>query len=227
MATKQTNRIKALGDNRAEIWIYEEISDFWGKGAVELIAELSALGLVDEIVVRINSPGGDVFEAAAMYNVLKQHPAKVTVEIDGMAVSAASVLAMVGDTIRMADNAMMMIHDPWGGAVGNASEHRQYADLLEKVGETLVATYANRTGRPADEIRPLMAAETWMDAEEALAGQFIDEIVAGKQVAARFDPDRFNNCPQQFAERAKTAPAPTLHEYRNRLDKLTLAATNR
>lgn len=130
--------IKALGvRGAAEISIYEEIGGF-GITAKKFAEDLKALGDVSHIDLRIHSPGGDVFEGIAIYNLLRNHPAEITVYIDGVAASMASVVAMAGDRVVMPENAMMMIHKPWGISGGNAGDMRDYADLLDKVETVLV-----------------------------------------------------------------------------------------
>ncbi|HBB9192092.1 TPA: Clp protease ClpP, partial [Escherichia coli] len=113
----------------ADIFIYEEIGGF-GVTAKQFAEDLKALGDVSHINLRIHSPGGDVFEGIAIYNLLRNHPADITVYIDGVAASMASVVAMAGDRVVMPENAMMMIHKPWGISGGNAGDMRDYADLL-------------------------------------------------------------------------------------------------
>ena len=197
---------KALDAGEAEILIYDEIDPFWGTGAKEFAAGLKELGEVTTIHVRINSPGGDVFDGVAIYNLLAQHAAKVIVHVDGLAASIASVIAMAGDEIHLAENALMMIHDPWGSIGGSATEMRAMADLLDTVAATIVTTYAARTGRDAEDIRALMAAETWMDAAEALDQGFADLVTEAKRMAAKFDPKAFGfkNTPDD----ASGPPAP-------------------
>ena len=190
--------MKASGDT-AEILIYEVIGeDFWTGGGVTAKGfsdELKALGDVKTINLRINSPGGSVFDGVAIYNNLAQHPAKVNVYIDALAASIASIIAMAGDTITMAENAMMMIHNPWALVVGDSNDMRKEADLLDKIRDTLVTTYATRTGKKAEEITAMMDAETWFTAEEAKEAGFADAIVAGKKAANLYDLSVFKNAP--------------------------------
>ncbi len=180
-------------DKKAEIWIYQEIGPYWdGISAKQFAEDLRNLGTLDEITLHINSPGGDVFDGIAIYNVLKQNQAKVTVYIDGLAASIASVIAMAGDRIVIASNAMMMIHPAWTIALGDAKEMRKTADMLDKVDASILTTYANRTGKDDAEIWDLMKAETWFTAQEALDNGFVDEIAEEIAIAARFDLKRFN-----------------------------------
>lgn len=156
------------------------------------------------VTVNINSGGGDVAEATAIYAMLGRRD-NVTINIDGLAASAATLVAMAGDTIKMAANAWFMIHDPFGVEIGGADEMRGYADLLDRTATNLAQTYAARTGKPVDEIRDLMKAESWLTAEQALDYGFITDITPNKQVAAMADPARFKNVPAALAARFASA----------------------
>lgn len=175
------------GGKSAEVLIYDQIGSSWfadGVTAKSFMQALSDVGQVDSIDVRINSPGGLVFEGNAIYNALKNHPAKVNVHIDGIAASIASIIAMAGDTITMAENAAFMIHEPWSGVVGNADDMRKEAETLGKLTDISAKAYADRTGQPETAIRAAMKAETWYTASEALAAGFVDKISPNKQIVA-------------------------------------------
>jgi ATP-dependent Clp protease protease subunit len=146
--------------------------------------ELDALGELKELNIYINSAGGDVFAGQSIYNIIKRQKCIKNVYIDGLAASIASVIAMSGDFVYMPDNAMMMIHQPWAGMYGNSSEFRKMADNLDKISDTIIAVYVEKTGLPEDKVKELMDAETWMTAKDALDLGFIDEIESEKQVAA-------------------------------------------
>lgn len=148
-----------------------------------------------DIVLRVNSPGGDVFAAAAMLNDLLAHNGSVRVEIVGIAASAASVLAMAGDRIAMAKNAHQMIHRSWGLTIGNTEDHREQAAVLDKVDRSLAKTYARRTKMAESKVAALMRAETWMDADEAVRLGFADEVMASERPRAAFDLSMFQNVP--------------------------------
>ena len=128
---------KALENGATEIYVYDEIG-FWGITAKDFARDLKELDPKGEINLRINSPGGSVTDGIAIYNLLKNHKAKVNTFVDGLAASMASVIAMAGDTITMPENALMMIHNPWGGAMGDADELRKTADVLDKMKTALV-----------------------------------------------------------------------------------------
>lgn len=179
----------AAGDE-VEILIYDEIGWF-GIRAVDVVRELKGI-TAKKILVRINSPGGDLLEAVAIYNALRTHPAQVTTQIDALAASAASLIALAGAEVRMASNALLMIHDPWGITIGNATEHRKTADMLDKVSDsTLVKAYATKTGAEEDQVRDWMAEETWFSAEEAKDAGFVDAIDDASPTKASYDPERF------------------------------------
>ncbi len=173
----------------AEILIYDVIGkDFWGDGisAKEFAEEVSALD-VGTINIRINSPGGAVFEGTSIYNSLVGHPARITVAIDGMAASIASVIAMAGDHISMAENAMMMIHDPYGLSIGTAEDHRKQADMQDKAKHIIVKTYQNHVEKDEQELSDMMSEETWMTADEALEHGFVHEVTSAMKMAASYD----------------------------------------
>ena len=181
-------RFQAKGSN-AEIWLYDQIgASFWGDGisAKAFQKELTALGKVSTINLRINSPGGDVFDGLAIYNQLKQHPARIVVDVDGLAASIASIIAMSGDEVRMAGNAMMMIHNAHGMAVGDAGEMQRMAALLKQINVNLADTYAARTAQTPAQLQAWMDDETWMTADTAVQHGFADAITAEQPVSACF-----------------------------------------
>jgi ATP-dependent protease ClpP protease subunit len=181
--------MKASGDKTADIYIYDEIG-YWGVTARQFASSMKALGDLDHINLHIHSPGGDVFDGIAIYNLLNSHTASKTVYIDGLAASMASVIAMVGNPIIMPENAMMMIHKPWGITGGDANDMRDYADLLDKVEAVLIPSYAKKTGKPPDELALMLGEETWMTAQECLEHGFADQISTAVQAMARINSKR-------------------------------------
>lgn len=167
--------IRNVTADNAEVSIYDEIG-YWGVTASEFVKELGSVQATN-LSVRINSPGGDVFDGLAILNSLRAHPAKKTVTVEGLAASAASFIAMAGDTIQMAPQSMMMIHDASGLAIGNAQDMRELADLLDKTSDNIAAVYAQRTGKPQDEWRKAMLAETWYTDQEAVDAGLADSVV--------------------------------------------------
>ncbi|WP_025328901.1 ClpP-like prohead protease/major capsid protein fusion protein [Bibersteinia trehalosi] len=179
-ATKTNNQswftIKAAANDTAEISIYDEIG-FWGVTAQQFAKDLKALGNnLKQINLHIHSPGGDVFDGIAIYNLLKNHPANKTVYIDGLAASMASVIAMAGNEIIMPENAMMMIHKPWGIQGGDADDMRKYADLLDKVESTLIMAYVAKTGKSETDLAEMLKEETWLTGKECVEQGFADKL---------------------------------------------------
>ena len=190
----------------AEIVIYDEIGAF-GIPAKAFLDELKALGPVAELTVRINSPGGSVFDGVAIYNALKRHDAAITVWIDGIAASIASMIAMAGDEVVMPENAMLVLHDPSGLVAGTAADMRAMAEALDRMKAGMVAAYRDKSGRDDAEIEALMRAETWLSAQEAVALGLADRVEQPVRMAAHFDLSRFRNTPPQLAALAAT-PSP-------------------
>jgi ATP-dependent protease ClpP protease subunit len=188
----------------AEVFIYGDIGESWWGDSVaasDFVKEIAALD-VEELTVRINSYGGSVSDGLAIYNALKRHKATVTVSIDGVAVSIASLIAMAGDTVEMAENAMFMVHAPWGYASGNSALMREYADLLDKYAQAMSNSYAAKTGKSAEDCLALLTdgADHWFTAAEAQAEGYVDTVTTALAVAASFDREA-------FAARAKNPPA--------------------
>ncbi len=190
------------GDS-AEILIYEQIGvDFWtGEGitAKQFAKDLRALGGVKTLNIKINSPGGDVFDGETIYNELRDHPAQKNVRIMSLAASIASLIAMAGDTIEMQDNAKIMIHKAWSLRMGNADDMKKMAGILDTIDTSLVTAYVNRTGQDEAKVRDWMAAETWMTAADAVTAGFADSIIPAKEkMAAKFTlMNSFRNRPQE------------------------------
>jgi ATP-dependent Clp protease protease subunit len=191
-----TIRARASG---AEVLIYDEIGAY-GVSAKGFLAELGALPDDAPIDLRLNSPGGSVFDAVAIYNALTRHAGAVTVWIDGIAASAASYIAMAGDEIVMPENAFLMIHDPSGIVMGTAADMRDMAGALDKMAASMTRGYAAKAGKPEEEIAALMAAETWFDARDALELGLATRMAEPVRIAASFDIGRFRNAPPELVE---------------------------
>jgi len=191
-----TIRARAKG---AEVLIYDEIGAY-GVSAKGFLAELGALPGDAPIDLRLNSPGGSVFDAVAIYNALQRHAGTVTVWIDGIAASAASYIAMAGDEIVMPENAFLMIHDPSGIVMGTAADMRDMAGALDKMAASMTRGYAAKSGKPEAEIAALMAAETWFDAKDALDLGLATRMAEPVRIAASFDIGRFRKAPPELVE---------------------------
>jgi ATP-dependent Clp protease protease subunit len=175
-------------ENGAELVLYGPISEesWWGDEVTpkQLSDDLAAMGDVSEISVRINSGGGDVFAGTAIHSMLKRHKASVTVYVDGLAASIASIIAMAGDKIVMPKGSMMMIHNPWTFAYGDAKDLRKTAETLDQVRDSLITIYTDKTGLSADELIPLLDAETWLSASEAVQKGFATQVEEKLSIAA-------------------------------------------
>lgn len=196
--------------NQAEVWIYDIIGkDFWGEGvsADSFRKDLEALEGIDELTVRINSPGGSVFDGNTIYNALRRFKAEIVTAVDGVAASAASLVAMAGDTVTMAENAMMMVHQPYAYAEGTAEEHRKLADVLDKTSESLISAYATQSGQEPDVIKAYLDDETWFTASEALEVGLANEVTGSLEIAACVPPGLYQKTPKGF-EKVDTAPPP-------------------
>lgn len=186
----------------AEVSIYDQIGGF-GISANEFIAELKELDGVDTIDLRIASGGGSIVDGNTIYNALKRHSAKVVTHIDSLAASMASVIAMAGDEIRMAENALLMIHNPWTMSMGGAEQLRKDADLLDKMEANIRSSYS-RSNKTPEEIDALMDAETYFTAEEALEAGFIDSIEGANLAAASItEMENGKNVPQAKIDAVK------------------------
>ena len=204
--------IQQTADGEAEIAIYDEIG-FGGVSAKTFLAELKKLS-GQRVHLRINSVGGSVVEGAAIYNALRRHKGGLVVHIDALAASMASVIAMAGDETLIADNALVMIHNPWGMTMGDADELRKEADILDKLKATLVNAYVRKTGMEAEQVAQMMDDETWLDATEAVALGFADAIEDGIEAAASITPeaararfDKFSNSMRKPAKNRKAEEA--------------------
>lgn len=183
-----------------EIFVYDEIGpEFWGLvSAKSVLRDLEKVGKGKPVTVRINSPGGDVVEAQAIYNALRRHShsgGQVTTENDALAASAASFIFMAGDVRRVAENSMTMIHKAWSISMGNADQMRQTADVLDKFDTILTDTYAAATGIDKAELLQMLADETWLTASEAMEKGFATELGQQLNTKAHVRPGMFAKAP--------------------------------
>lgn len=195
------NSISSAG----ELLLYGEIGSWWDDmDALGVVRQLEQMNK-DQITVRIHSGGGLILEGLAIYNRLKESKAFVTVYIDGLAASMASVVAMAGDKVVMPENAWLMVHKPWVGTSGNSEELRKMADTLDGFEASLISIYTNKTGKTTEEISALLASETWINAADALAFGFIDEISTSVKAAASIDLSAFTNIPAELSAKPQAA----------------------
>ncbi|MER7164505.1 head maturation protease, ClpP-related [Micromonospora sp. NPDC000207] len=212
----------------ADVYVFDTIGGWLGLTADDFVRDVAGLD-VDQIVLHLNSPGGDAFEGVAIANVLRAHRARIVVRVDGMAASAASVIAMAGDEVVMGIGTQMMVHDAWGVGIGNAAELTKYAERLASTSNAIASAYAAKAGGTTEQWRAVMQAEAWYTAEEAVTAGLADRIAAtdetgtasGEQItpggSSSFwdlwdslrDPDRFDLSAFRHPGRAH-APAPAL-----------------
>jgi ATP-dependent Clp protease protease subunit len=188
----------------AEVFIYGDIGGWWGGvSAEEFAKEIAALD-VDTMNVRLNSPGGLVFDGVAIYNALARHAANVVVHVEGIAASIASVIAMAGDEIRIAEGSRFMIHNPWSFAMGDEDAFRAEADVLTGLKQDLIDIYAARTEQSRNDLSEWMTSETWFSAREAVDKGFADSMTPAKKKEKKDAHARsavvrlFRNAPQDL-----------------------------
>lgn len=200
-------QIKNQGGKDAEIYIYGDIFpyDWWpdtvsAAGFKDELQNLKNNG-VSNLTIRINSSGGDVFEGVAIYNLLRSFPGQVNTHVDGLAASIASIIMLAGDKITIAENAMVMIHDPWSCLCGSAEELRGAADRLDKVKAALVETYVLRTKMDENTVAQKMAAETWFIGKEAVDAGLAHALSNPVKLAGAFNSIRnFKNTPKSLLD---------------------------
>lgn len=185
-----------------EIFIYDEIG-YWGTAANEFVRQLAMLQDEPELVINMNSPGGDVFDGIAIYQALLDYPGRVTMKITGLAASIASVIAMAGDRVVMGSKSSLMIHEGFTFASGDAKTMRKTADMLDRISDNIASVYADRAGGEPMIWRDRMREETWYSAEEALAAGLADEIEGRKAPV----PEAFDMGVYRYSGREE-APAP-------------------
>ncbi|GGJ48508.1 ATP-dependent Clp protease proteolytic subunit [Virgibacillus kapii] len=204
----------ATDENVGEIYIYGDIESYKfieeDTTATSFKEDLDSLGDVSSINLYINSPGGSVFEGLAIYNMLKRHKAHVNVQVDALAASISSVIAMAGDTIYMPKNSMLMIHNAWTIAVGNSADLRKMADDLDRISQSSMQSYLEKAGDKLseDKLKEMLDAETWLSADEAKGLGLADVVLESNQMAASINNDLFanyKNVPKQLQKEEKQA----------------------
>lgn len=177
--------IRAATDEDRSLSVYDVIGEDWWTGegvtAKRIAGVLRSMG-PGPVTVNVNSPGGDMFEGLAIYNLLREHDGDVTVKVIGLAASAASVIAMAGDTVQIARAGFLMIHNCWIGVIGNRNDLRDAADTIEPFDAAMADIYAARTGDSLESMQKLMDAESWIGGAAAIDGGFADELLPSDQV---------------------------------------------
>lgn len=196
---------KVNGDT-ATVYVYDIIDSYWGISAQAFAKELCGI-TAPNIVLRINSPGGDVFEARAMMAAVAEHPATISAKIDGLAASAATALTLACDSVEIIEGGFYMIHKAWTVDIGNADDLRNTASLLDKIDGTLADGYAKKTGKSREEMMNLMMAETWFSADEAVAAGFATSVVPISSGASNLGRTAFNLSAYSNVPKALTEPS--------------------
>lgn len=189
----------------ATVYVYDIIDAYWGVSANDFARTIGAI-TAPTINLRINSPGGDVFEARAMMAAIAEHPSTIVAKIDGLAASAATALTLACDSVEIVDGGFYMIHQAWTLALGNADDMRTTAGLLDKIDTVLVEGYAKKSGKGADEIKAWMAAETWFTAQEAIDAGFtnkITEIGTSNAASRAFNVAAYANAPKALTQESQ------------------------
>lgn len=196
----------------ATLYIYDTIDPYWGVNAQDVAKQIAGLDSAITLNLRINSPGGDVFEARAISSQLKQFGGKVVAYIDGLAASAATTIAMAADEVVISQGSFFMIHNAWSVVIGNKADMTEMASLLDKVDGAIVGDYATKTGKPLDEIAAWMAAETWFTAQESVDNGFADRIAggdAGAPASNKWNLAAYDKTPKALID---PSPAPQASE---------------
>jgi uncharacterized protein len=203
-ATFPTRYAAATTDRAAVVHLYGVIGAEWdGLAAADIIPALRALD-VDTITVRLNSPGGNVYDGITLRNALREHPARILVQVDGLAASAASLIATAGDDVAMAPGSELMVHDVWSVAIGNADAMRDTADGLDRTSDAVAAMYAEKAGGDPAAWRAVMKAETWYSAQEAVDAGLADRLAVTPAAANLFDLSMYAHA----GRAAASAPQP-------------------
>lgn len=176
--------ISAKEDDKASINMYDSIGENWdGTGiTAKLVSGILRSNKGKDITVNINSPGGDFFEGVAIYNLLKEHDGDVTVKVVGLAASAASIIALAGDTVKIAETGFMMIHNAWTIAIGNKEDMTEVADMLEKFDDTMASLYAGSSDIEEKQIRKMMEETTWLNGKESVEMGFAHSLLDSDMV---------------------------------------------
>lgn len=217
--------VRALDVGDSVITMFDVIGeDFWSGGGItakSVAAQLRAIG-PRPIELQINSPGGDMFEGIAIYNVLREHPQPITVKVMGMAASAASIIAMAGDTIEIGSASFLMIHNCWVIAMGNRHDMAETSAFLEPFDQAMTDLYAARTGQDAKLIAKWMDAETYMSGSQAIERGFADVLLPSDRLTvdegAKASDQKFNDL--RAMELSLVAAGQTRSEARARINKI-------
>lgn len=201
--------------------ILEEISG-WGYDFRRIASSIKSFK-GEKIVLPINSYGGAVLEGFAIYNALLAHPSKVETQIVGYAISMGTIIALAGDEVKMPENGMFMIHEPWNVTGGDAEDMRHEAEVLENFANQLAGIYSQKTGISRSDIRDMMKKETWLNAKQAKKLGFIDTITKGADISAKFNANEYKNIPKSLVDtKGKENKKDGIHVDQNQINNKTV-----
>ncbi len=203
---KPLNLVKNEAGTDATLYVYDIIDSYWGVAAKDVASLIAGLDQSMTLHVRINSPGGDVFEARAISTLIKEFGGKTVGHVDSLAASAATTVALACDEIIMSDGAYFMIHNAWSIAIGNKTDMQEMVALLTKMDGTIAGDYANKSGKSLEEIAQLMDDETWFTAQEALDAGLVDSIAQTADKPSNATGKQFNLTAYNRAPKALTEP---------------------
>lgn len=198
--------IKNEGDT-THVYLYDAIGGYWGVEAESFVTRLNDIDTA-EIVLHINSPGGDVFDARAIAVAIKQHKSKVSAQIDGLCASAATYISAACDSVTMADGGFYMIHEGWTLAMGNKKDLTKTVALLEKVDDSIINDYQRKTGLEREKLASWMEDETWFSASEAKEHGFIDSVIDEDEAVenkSNWDLSAYSNAPSNLKKSSNKA----------------------
>lgn len=207
----------------ATLRLYDPIDSWggdWGVSAKEFADALAAIPDATEIRLHINSPGGEVYDAIAILNALRSHPARIVAVVEGIAASAASFIATGADELQMSPNTELMIHDAWGIAIGPAETMHETGDKLDRISNNIASIYAAKAGGTVESWRAAMLAETWYSADEAVAAGLADSVASPQAAQDAPASDRWRAVLTEDRSPEKTEDAPAAEG----LDRLRFAA---
>lgn len=222
---KPLNLIRNESGSEATLYVYDVIDAWWGVSASQIAPTIAALDPNTTLHLRINSPGGDVFEGRAIRTAIQQFKGKTIAHIDGLAASAATSIADAADEIEITQGGFYMIHNGWTYAMGNKSELAKTVELLAKVDASIIADYATRTGKTSVEIAAWMDAETWFSADEAVANGFATRLAAlpdkteNRAPAKTWNLTAYDKAPKALLEAKQSDPAPDFEAQRARNER--------
>lgn len=207
-----------------ELYVYDVIDSWFGVSAESLVKELNNIDS-PEIVLRINSPGGDAFDGRAIASAIKAHKSRIVAKIDGLCASAATTIANACDEVQISGGAMYMIHNAWTVAMGNKSDFLELAEFLEKIDSNIAKDYAKRANLDVEKISEMMDAETWMTAEEAKEHGFVDVVVDDSPVNNGFNLSVYDNAPE--IKEQPPEPKPATNEILARMAQIKMIEISR